>query len=371
MKSFYQCTLLNSILSSLSIDNLSTIPSTSVLNNIFGYSDNEDYFHNYTNEQLSRILAGRSFSQARKNYLENFAPPEQRILNLNDKICGVGLVPFPNSSQDSHFYLSFWRLREVTTFTYKIEGSNYSESMNNFIKNVINSESTNNVNQNENSKIVHHENVNEKVNDVLELRANYITILPTGEVLVDQVNSPEKKNLILSGSFNPLHHGHVKMVNAAKNSFNFDESKCYYELAIQNADKGKIALDIILDRCAQFSGKSSFILTREPFFINKARLINNSSFIIGYDTAIRVVNEKYYNNSKKEMIDELNQFKEYKSDLLVCGRSVNNEWSLEFDVCFHSILKNTISNLIIRYQWIIYFILFQKTSTLWIFHPPN
>lgn len=44
----------------------------------------------------------------------------------------------------------------------------------------------------------------------------------------------------MSGSFNPFHIAHKEIAELAANIFNISKSNIIYELAVTNADKGKI-----------------------------------------------------------------------------------------------------------------------------------
>lgn len=46
----------------------------------------------------------------------------------------------------------------------------------------------------------------------------------------------------MSGSFNPFHKAHQDIAELAASMFNINKSNIVYELAITNADKGKIDL---------------------------------------------------------------------------------------------------------------------------------
>ena len=43
--------------------------------------------------------------------------------------------------------------------------------------------------------------------------------------------------MILSGSFNPVHHGHVRLLDHSSSMCNIDK---YYEISISNVDKPDI-----------------------------------------------------------------------------------------------------------------------------------
>lgn len=96
---------------------------------------------------------------------------------------------------------------------------------------------------------------------------------------------------ILSGSFNPLHHGHEGMASAAARITGLAVS---FELAVVNADKGALSPAEIARRAAQFAGRHTLTLSREPLFVGKARLYPGRTFVLGFDTAARLLDQRYY-----------------------------------------------------------------------------
>lgn len=96
---------------------------------------------------------------------------------------------------------------------------------------------------------------------------------------------------ILSGAFNPLHQGHLALLAAASRLSGLPP---YFELSVVNADKGTMEQDEVLRRCRQFAGHYHLLLSREPLFTAKAELYPGSAFVVGYDTAIRLVAPRYY-----------------------------------------------------------------------------
>jgi hypothetical protein len=54
-------------------------------------------------------------------------------------------------------------------------------------------------------------------------------------------------------------------------------------------------------RLAQFAWKSPVELTRAPTFVEKARLFPGTTFVIGADTAERLVAPKYYGDDEVRM----------------------------------------------------------------------
>jgi len=137
-------------------------------------------------------------------------------------------------------------------------------------------------------------------------------------------HSDLEKGIILSGSFNPLHEGHKQLLNAAVHTagdngilFNY----AAFEISIYNADKPQLSVETISERISQFAGISAVLVTNKaPIFTQKAKLFPNSVFVIGYDTAIRILHKKYYENSEEKMVEELQGMMRLGCKFLVAGR---------------------------------------------------
>ncbi len=109
---------------------------------------------------------------------------------------------------------------------------------------------------------------------------------------------------IISGSFNPLHVGHLNMANWAYNQSLHQIIPHYpvFELSIMNCDKGMLAFEDVLARVEQFRSISrDLIITRCPNFVQKAILFPECEFLVGIDTITRVGDPKYYFGSEEEM----------------------------------------------------------------------
>lgn len=123
--------------------------------------------------------------------------------------------------------------------------------------------------------------------------------------------------LLLSGSFNPLHEGHLAL---AKTAASLKEMPIAFELAAFNVDKPPLETHVVLERLSQFAGRWPIYVTNAPTFLEKARLFPGCTFVVGFDTAVRIINERYYNNSRKEMLAALTEIKELACHFLVAGR---------------------------------------------------
>ncbi len=122
---------------------------------------------------------------------------------------------------------------------------------------------------------------------------------------------------ILSGAFNPLHNGHLRMAQAAATLIGRPVT---FELASVNVDKPPLSPVTILDRVAQFAGRWPIIASNAPTFVEKARLFPGVTFVVGHDTAERILQPRYYQNSQEKMLDALAEIRRQDGRFLVAGR---------------------------------------------------
>lgn len=121
---------------------------------------------------------------------------------------------------------------------------------------------------------------------LLNGRATTVTVHP------DRRRTPDEsfEGALLSGSFNPLHCGHETMLRVAGR---FTGLPVAYELPVVNADKPPLAANEVQRRIDQFR-RYPVILTRAPLFVDKAALFPDATFVVGYDTAARLIDPRYY-----------------------------------------------------------------------------
>lgn len=126
-----------------------------------------------------------------------------------------------------------------------------------------------------------------------------------------------KKGGILPGAFNPLHRGHWEMAQAAEEVL---KQPVAFELSLANVDKPELSLEEARRRLSQFAGRAEVWITRAPRFVDKAALFPGCTFVVGVDTALRLVDPRYYQGQLDEVIRALLFFREQKVRFLVACR---------------------------------------------------
>ena len=100
---------------------------------------------------------------------------------------------------------------------------------------------------------------------------------------------------VLSGSFNPRHAGHVRLREAAAAHLG---QPVGWELPVANAEKPPLDAVSLRRRLAAFDADPApVLLTRAATFAQKAGLLPGVVFVVGYDTAVRVLEGRFYGSA--------------------------------------------------------------------------
>jgi nicotinic acid mononucleotide adenylyltransferase len=123
--------------------------------------------------------------------------------------------------------------------------------------------------------------------------------------------------VLFPGSFNPMHEGHVLLARVAEE---LRQQPLAFEISVTNVDKPPLLGETVRRRLAQFAWKSPVELTRAPTFLEKSRLFPSTIFVIGADTAERLVAPKYYGDDELRMHVALEEIANSGSSFLVAVR---------------------------------------------------
>lgn len=123
---------------------------------------------------------------------------------------------------------------------------------------------------------------------------------------------------LLSGAFNPLHSGHLRLAETAAEIL---DQEVIFELTAVNADKPSLEKTEILHRLLQFAGRYLVVVSNAPTFVAKARLFPGTTFVTGYDTAERILQPRFYADSQAQMLSALAEIRERGCCFLVAGRT--------------------------------------------------
>jgi hypothetical protein len=164
----------------------------------------------------------------------------------------------------------------------------------------------------------------EPLDQLLSGEARWVVRRPSGALEVEG----EVPEMLLPGSFNPVHIGHREMMAAATDRTGKAGA---FELSVTNVDKPPLEKAEILRRLEQFGADDTVVLTRAETFQKKASLLPGRTFLLGWDTAVRLVAPRYYGGDA-EMMLALAEMMSGGARFIVVGRADNEAFRTLDDV---------------------------------------
>lgn len=161
---------------------------------------------------------------------------------------------------------------------------------------------------------------------------------PRGELSTER---PSRPIGLLSGAFNPLHHGHERLARAAEARLGGDVA---FEMPIVNADKPRLDYLSIESRRRQFQTRP-LALTAAPLFVDKARLFPRTTFVVGFDTAERLLDPRFYGHSEVRMTQSFTELRELGCRFLVAGRLEHGQFETLTDLAIPAELSELFDGL--------------------------
>jgi Cytidylyltransferase-like len=155
--------------------------------------------------------------------------------------------------------------------------------------------------------------VSDLIGELVAGAVERVTAWPDGQLAT---TAPAPRAL-LPGSFNPLHDGHLLLARAGEE---MRQLPVAFELSVVNVDKPPLATNDVRARLAQFAGRARVELTRAPTFLEKSRLFPGVTFVVGADTAERLVATRYYGDSHEKMAAALQEMADRGCRFLVAVR---------------------------------------------------
>jgi Cytidylyltransferase-like len=153
----------------------------------------------------------------------------------------------------------------------------------------------------------------DRIDQLLAGDHDRLTIHPDGQMML----SAPPPSVVFPGSFNPVHDGHLSLARIAED---VRQRPVTFEISVTNVDKPPLGGEAVRRRLAQFAWKSRVELTRAPTFLEKSRLFPRATFVIGTDTAERLVARKYYGDDESRMDAALEEIAASGGSFLVAVR---------------------------------------------------
>jgi cytidyltransferase-like protein len=100
-----------------------------------------------------------------------------------------------------------------------------------------------------------------------------------------------RRRVVFPGAFNPLHHGHRRMAELARQKLG---APVEFEISVINVDKPPLDFIEMANRLGQFAPEETVWLTRAATFEEKSAQFPGATFIVGADTMRRINDARYH-----------------------------------------------------------------------------
>jgi nicotinamide mononucleotide (NMN) deamidase PncC len=143
--------------------------------------------------------------------------------------------------------------------------------------------------------------------------------------------------IVMSGAFNPLHDGHRRMCQVAREWLH---EPVAVEMSVVNVDKPPLDYISLEQRLSQFSSEQTVYLTRAATFEEKSRLFHGVTFVVGVDTLRRIAASQYYHNNPAACLAAVERIAERGCRFLVFGRDVGKGFIRSADLELPEMLRS-------------------------------
>jgi len=135
----------------------------------------------------------------------------------------------------------------------------------------------------------------------------------------------ELPQAIFPGSFNPIHEGHLEMIDIAEKRLG---SRVALEISIQNVGKPPldyIELEYRLKEIEKARPQQAVWFTQTPLFEDKSDSFGGSTFVVGADTLRRFADLRFYHESTHQLHDVLRKIAYNNCRFLIFARQRHDE----------------------------------------------
>ena len=241
---------------------------------------------------------------------------------------GIAICAESNRSECLYFIaLHTANQTEFIEFSPKNQADKFGMFLEHLLSNQLLASSTVGIEREQFSSLVNYatENAHELLVDVWHRRRSHVWSAENGTWKIGANLQPLG---ILSGAFHPLHAGHVAMRDAAEQWLG---GSVHYELPIVNAAKPALEYISIAERCRQFDDQN-IAVSNAATFAEKADCFPNTTFVVGLDTALRIVDPRFYGNDFAKMEQALSRIQQAECCFLVAGRKISKTFQTVHEI---------------------------------------